>query len=318
MTEQASSPAVTRVEIQVDTRAPGGTTNAYLVDGLLVDPAARTDALDAAVGIGDAADKNAADSDADDHDAASPHSIETIAVTHAHPDHVGAVSEYADLTDATVVAHANFCDRFADATEIEPDEIVCDGDQIGDSAVVAVETPGHAADHLAFAVGGGGDESGDRGEGNADGRTADSAADGTADGATDGHELICGDLAVADGSVVVGAPDGDLDAYLASLQRVRDAGYERIHPGHGPPIDDPAATCQRLIDHRLARERSVLDAIERGASDVDAVLDAAYEKDLSGVEDLARATVVAHLRKLLAEGRIGSAWTERLDCGCEH
>ena len=48
-----------------------------------------------------------------------------------------------------------------------------------------------------------------------------------------------------------------------------------------------------------------------GASDVDDVLDAAYEKDLTGVEDLARATVRAHLRKLADEGRIGAEWSAK-------
>jgi len=46
---------------------------------------------------------------------------------------------------------------------------------------------------------------------------------------------------------------------------------------------------------------------------VDAVVDAAYEKDLTGVADLARATVVAHLEKLVAEGRVGGEWTDRAD-----
>lgn len=249
---------VTRIEVSVGTRAPGGTTNAYLVDGLLIDPAARTAALDAAVEAG----------------------VDGIAVTHTHPDHVGAVAAYAEQTGATVFAHAAHVDRFADATGVEPDATFRDGDTVGSSDLRAVETPGHAPDHVAFAVTG---------------------------GAGPPRELLCGDLAVAEGSVVVGGPGSDLRAYLESLERVSDAGYDRLHPGHGPPIEDPAATCQRLIDHRLARERAVLTAVEDGASSLDAVVAAAYEKDLTGVEDLARATVRAHLEKLATEGAIDGA-----------
>lgn len=296
--------SVTRVEIPVDTRAPGGTTNAYIVDGLLVDPAARTDALDAAIGVGDV----------DSSDAETTHAIQAITVTHTHPDHVSAVDEYVDLTGATVFAHANHLDRFADATGIEPDRAFTDGDPIGDTGIIAADTPGHAADHVAFAVGSDSDgESGDSNGGSGD----SNGGSGDSDAADARRELICGDLAVADGSVVVGAPDGDISDYLTSLERVRDAEYETLYPGHGPPIDNPESVCQRLIEHRLAREQSVLVAIEQGASDIDAILDAAYEKDLSGVEDLARVTVRAHVRKLVAEGKIGSAWSNRLARGRE-
>lgn len=257
-----SLPSITQVEVPVDTRAPGGTTNTYLVDGVLVDPAAQTEALNAAVeGVTDA-----------------------IVVTHTHPDHAGAVASYAELTDATVFAHDEHVDRFVDATGIDPDATFRDGDTLGGTGIRAADTPGHAPDHVAFAVGN--DENSSR-------------------------ELLCGDLAVAEGSVVVGGPGGDLRAYLDSLEQVRDAGYDRLYPGHGPSIDDPAAVCQRLIDHRTKREQAVLAAVKGGASDVDSVLEAAYEKDLTGVEDLARATVRAHLGKLADEERIAASWRRR-------
>ncbi|ELZ48581.1 beta-lactamase [Halorubrum californiense DSM 19288] len=268
------APAVTRVEVPVDTRAPGGTTNAYLLDGLLVDPAARTDALDAAL-----AERGSAD-------AAAP-AVEAVAVTHAHPDHVGAVADYAALTDATVVAREGHADRFAAAAGVDPDETAAPGETVGDTAVRVVDTPGHAPDHVGFAAG--------------DPETGPERS-----------VLCCGDLAVAEGSVAVAAPEADLSAYVASLERVRDAGYDRLLPGHGPAIDDPTATCDRLIDHRLDRERDVIAAIDGGPADLDAVVDAAYEKDVSEVRDLARATVAAHVEKLVAEGRIDEAWRARL------
>jgi len=134
-----------------------------------------------------------------------------------------------------------------------------------------MEVPGHAPEHVAFAVGDG---------------------------------LVTGDLAVAEGSVVVGGPGGDMRAYVSSLRRVHARNPGVLYPGHGPVIEEPRATCRRLIDHRRQRERRVLAAVDGGAGTLTAVVDAAYEKDVSDVRDLARATVRAHLEKLAVEGRV--------------
>lgn len=241
-----------RHAVPVDTRAPHGETNAYVVgvgERVLVDPAARTDALDDAAGV--------------DH----------VAVTHTHRDHVGAVAHYASESDATVWAHAAFADRFADATDVVPDRTFRPGDELGDSGVTVLDTPGHAPDHVAFLA--------DR-------------------------EAVTGDLVFADGSVLVGAVDGDMRAYLSSLRRLATRGLDRLHPGHGPPVEAPTERLHELYAHRRDRERRVLAAVESEASTVDAVLDRAYEKDLTGVRDLAGQTVRAHLDKLLVEGRV--AW----------
>lgn len=199
-----------------------------------------------------------------------------IALTHHHGDHTGAVAAYAAECDATVWARTGREAAFEAATGVEPDRTFRDGTTIptGDGRVTVVDTPGHAPEHVAFAWGG---------------------------------ELVTGDLAVEPGTVVVGHPQGDMRAYVGSLRRLHARDPAVLHPGHGDPIDDPHHTLRRLVDHRRDREARVLAAVRDGHETVAAITDAAYEKEISHVRDLAEATVRAHLRKLDCEGRV--RWT---------
>jgi len=247
------------VKLAVDTAAPEGATNCYALgedDALLIDPATRGDALDRLL------------------DRVDPGHV---AVTHHHPDHVGAVAWVAEQTDATVWCRAGRERAFADATGVTPDRTFREGTTIatGDGSVTVLDTPGHAPEHVAFSVRHAGVD-----------------------------HVVSGDLAVAEESVVVGAPEGDLRAYLTSLRRLYARAPARLLPGHGPVVDAPRATLGRLVDHRLGRERRVLAAVEDGATTVAEVTDTAYEKDVSHVRALAEATVRAHLEKLAAERRL--------------
>ena len=246
------SESVRRVSVPTETTAPGGATNAYLVDGpdgtVLVDPAGRTDALDTTV---------------------AARGVDHVAVTHAHPDHVGGVAAYATETGATVWARRGREARFEAATGLAPDRTFAEGECVG--GLPALDTPGHAPDHVAIE---------------------------TPDG------ILAGDLVIATGSVAIAAPEGDVRAYLVALRRLFARDPPRLYPGHGPVVDDPRATLRRLYDHRRERERRVEAAVRAGADSVAAVVDAAYDRDLSGGRDLAAATTRAHLDKLAVEGRV--------------
>lgn len=195
-----------------------------------------------------------------------------LVLTHHHRDHTGGVAAYAGAHDLTVWARAGREAAFEAATGVPPDRTFREGTVLPvGRGVEVVETPGHAPEHVAFAAGNG---------------------------------LVTGDLAVAEGSVVVGAPEGDMRAYITSLRRVHARNPDVLYPGHGPVVDDPRATCRRLIDHRRQREQRVLAAVDSGAKRLDEVVDAAYEKDVSDVRDLALATARAHLEKLAVEGRV--------------
>ena len=246
-----------RFPVSVATRAPTGSTNAYVLGrdpAVLVDPADRSDELDRAV-----ADR----------------SVEHVVVTHAHPDHVGAVDAYAGDTGATVWARYGRIDRFREATGRTPDRTFVPGTTIpaSDDRVRVLDAPGHAPDHVAFEVGSGG-------------------------------PICCGDCAIADGSVVVGADEGDMRAYLTTLRTLHALDPPALLSGHGPTIEEPRETLEWLLEHRYRRERRVLEAVEDGGRTLEEIVDRAYEKDLTGVRDLATTTVEAHLKKLAVDGRL--------------
>lgn len=143
----------------------------------------------------------------------------------------------------------------------------------GDGQLEILPTPGHSPDHLCFL---------DREAG----------------------DLYCGDLARKGGTIVIPArKGGDLRAYLASLQLLRDLGPRRLLPGHGPIVDDPAALIDEYIAHRQKREQQILQAILGGARTVDEIVRQVYPALPASLSDAAADSVRAHLAKLRDEGR---------------
>lgn len=235
---------VERVPVPADHPVPGGRTNTYVVDDVLVDPAAQCARLDELT------------------------DIEHIVATHTHPDHVDGLAHYAERADATVWAYAPYAERFADATDVVPDRTYREGDTVGTLDVVA--TPGHAPDHVAFAV---------------------------------GDAYLVGDCCRADGSIAI-TNEGDLRAFLTSLRRLYARDPAVLYPGHGGPIERPRERLAAVVAHRREREREVLAAVEAGAQTVPSIVDAVYDTDLGAYRDLAAATVRAHLDKLAVERRV--------------
>ncbi|MFB6153929.1 MAG: MBL fold metallo-hydrolase [Halodesulfurarchaeum sp.] len=197
--------------------------------------------------------------------------VDHAVVTHTHPDHVGGMVAVEEALDTTIWARYGRVERFERETGVEPDRTFESGDELGDSGVTVIDAPGHAPDHVVF------------------------RREATA---------VVGDIARAEGSVMVGTPDGDMRAYLTTLRRLRQVAVERAYPGHGPPIKDPTDRFEQLLAHRLMRERRIEAAVNDGAKRVKPILDSAYEKDLEGKEELASRTVRAHLEKLAVEGRV--------------
>ena len=143
------------------------------------------------------------------------------------------------------------------------------GDRIGPFEVIA--TPGHAPDHLAYRCAG---------------------------------ALFSGDAVLGRGSVFVAPDPGALRGYLAALEHLLSLGLERIHPGHGPLVDDPAAKLAEYRDHRLDRERRLLAALADGLRGADELLDRVWSDAPAQLRPAAAVTLAAHLDKLDEEGRL--------------
>jgi glyoxylase-like metal-dependent hydrolase (beta-lactamase superfamily II) len=144
-----------------------------------------------------------------------------------------------------------------------------DGDAFG--PFTALHVPGHAADHLVFVA---------------------------------GRAAFTGDAVLGEGSVFIAPDGGSLGAYLDGLRRLRALGLKRIHPGHGPEIDDPAAKLDEYVAHRLERERRIVAALDAGARTEDELLAAAWDGVPEGLRLPAVWTLQAHLEKLREEGRL--------------
>jgi glyoxylase-like metal-dependent hydrolase (beta-lactamase superfamily II) len=157
----------------------------------------------------------------------------------------------------------------AGAPGFTPDRLVMDGDAIrfGEARLTVVATPGHTADSTSFL-------------------TEDA--------------LFSGDHVIGGSTVVV----EDMAAYMTSLERVAAMGPNRIYPGHGPVIDDPAGVLDQYLRHRRAREAAILDAVNDGATTVDAVVAIVYQDVDARLHPVARISVGAHLHKLADEGAV--------------
>ena len=207
--------------------------------------------------------------------AAAVERIEAVWLTHTHRDHrEGLPHLVRRWPDLKVRVHAAEADRLDVDVSIEDAE---DGAKllVADRAVDVLHTPGHSPGHVAFAV-------------------------------RDVDWILVGDLLAGRGSVWVGAPEGDVRAYLASLERIEALEPHALGPGHGDPIDDAHDAVRRTRAHRLDRERQVLDALqaEAGPITVSDLRARVYPELEPGLASLAERTLIAHLEKLVAEGRV--------------
>ena len=211
-------------------------------------------------------------------------SVKMIVVTHHHPDHTGGVQACRERFRARVVGHARL------AKHVPLDVVAKDGDWlplapgIGDWTLQVLETPGHTRDSISLWH-------------------------------PKRHALFCGDLVPGGaGTVIIDPPDGDMTAYLASLERCATLGPVTLFPAHGSPTGAAVRRIRSLIRHRLDREEKVLGALASGIAmpaSLAELLPVVYSDTPRELWAFAERSLLAHLEKLERDGRavrVGDTW----------
>jgi len=214
-------------------------------------------------------------------------SLAAIACTHTHRDHSPASRALKEATGAPIIgcaplvlesigprADASFDKQYA------PDQVLGDGEAIefdGDKRLVAVATPGHTSNHLCFAF---------------------------------NDALFTGDHVMGWSTTVVVPPDGEMGAYMKSLDLLRQRGDRIFYPAHGPAVTKPMQLIRGMIGHRLQRERQILRLVGERARDISDIVANAYPGLDQRLVPAAGGSVLAHLLDLQKRGLVEAGESE--------
>jgi glyoxylase-like metal-dependent hydrolase (beta-lactamase superfamily II)/8-oxo-dGTP pyrophosphatase MutT (NUDIX family) len=199
--------------------------------------------------------------------------LKWILCTHTHLDHSPAAAALKAATGAQVLGRPAPAGQ--DAT-FKPDFVLENGQRVdlGEITLRAVHTPGHASNHLCYLL-------------------------------EQTRMLFTGDHVMQGSTVVINPPDGDMRAYLQSLERLLAEDIAIIAPGHGYLIGAPHRELKRLMAHRHNRERKVVAALERlEHPSLDEMLPLVYDDVPERIHRVAARSLSAHLEKLVAEGAV--------------
>ena len=206
--------------------------------------------------------------------------VVAIMCTHTHRDHSPAARPLANVTGAPIIGCAPLAldavgpraDESFDG-DYQPDRVLKDGDRIDVDGreLIAVATPGHTSNHLCFAL---------------------------------GDALFTGDHVMGWSTTVVFPPDGDMGAYMESLEKLRQREDRVYYPAHGPPVKNPQQYVRHLMGHRLQREKQILRLVGEEPRDIPDIVAKAYPGLDPRLVTAAGGSVLAHLLDLQRRGLV--------------
>jgi glyoxylase-like metal-dependent hydrolase (beta-lactamase superfamily II)/8-oxo-dGTP pyrophosphatase MutT (NUDIX family) len=208
--------------------------------------------------------------------------IRWILVTHTHLDHSPAAALLKERTGADLMGMPP--PQFGNQDQsFRPERVLAHGERLalGGCTLRVIHAPGHASNQLCYLL-------------------------------EDEKLLFTGDHVMQGSTVVINPPDGDMRVYLDSLRQLQNEDIEWFAPGHGFLMDKPQEALERLLIHRLTRENKVLKAVrEAGTATLESLLPAVYDDVSPRLYPVASRSLLAHLIKLKAEGRVaesGADW----------
>lgn len=199
--------------------------------------------------------------------------ISSILVTHTHPDHSPGAALLAARTGAVQLGIPAPIGRHQDQS-FRPDRALADGERVSVDGIEleVIHTPGHASNHLCYLHTGIG-------------------------------WLFTGDHIINGSTVVIDPPDGDMSAYLEALRRLKTYPLVALAPGHGDPLHEPITAIDRLIEHRLTRERKVVSCLASNPDcDLSGLVVHVYDDVDASLHGVAERSLLAHLCKLERDG----------------
>ncbi|MEG8041497.1 MBL fold metallo-hydrolase [Sphingomonas faeni] len=215
--------------------------------------------------------------------------VTAIVVTHHHRDHSPATRPLQAITGAPIVGAAPFAlddaSARADASfdaDYAPDRVLVEGDTItGDGwTLAAIATPGHTSSHLAFAL-------------------------------PETNALFSGDHVMGWSTTIVSPPDGDMAAYMASLEKLMGRDDRVYYPGHGEAIDKPQRLVRGMLGHRKQREGQILRLLRAAPQPIGRIVTQMYVGLDARLVPAAERSVLAHLYDLQNRGLVieeGETW----------